>query len=138
MTHRENTEPNVKPGKKSWICGTKARFLQSHNAAWLAATAQGPDTAGVFYSQFTKLWIKKYGWGFDYLKDLEEDTPDPTLESLLEPEEPVSDAVAAEHEVYHNEMCLVSLFHGKNYGKTHQLSENMWLLLQGKQNCVDC
>lgn len=88
--------------------------MQSHNAAWLSATAKGPDAAGAFYSQVTKLWIKKYGWGFDHLKDLEEDTPDPTLESLLEPEESVSDAVAAEREAYHKDMRAVSLFHREN------------------------
>lgn len=108
MTRRRNADPTVKPGKQSWAAGTKLKFLQSHNSAWLSSTGQGPDAAGSFYSQVTKLWVKKYGWHFDHEKDLEDDTPDPTPESLLEPEEAVDDAEAAKRAAYYKEMCGVS------------------------------
>ncbi|KAF7972065.1 hypothetical protein HWV62_19131 [Athelia sp. TMB] len=104
MTRRKNGDPTVKRGKKSWVSGTKARFLQTHNEAWFESTARGSDAAGAFYSQVTKLWIKKYGWHFDCEKDLDEDTPDPTLEDLLEPEEPVDDEEAQKRAEYYQIM----------------------------------
>lgn len=73
------------PRKQTWASGTKGRFLNSHNLAWQSATEQGPDEAGAFYSLLTKLWIKQYSWHFDHETDLEEDTSNPTPESLLEP-----------------------------------------------------
>lgn len=109
MTRRKNADTTVKPGKKSWASGTKLKFLQSHNGAWLSSTARSPDAAGTFYSQVTKLWFKKYGWSFEYENDLDEDTPDPTPESLLEPEEPVDDAEAARRKKCYNDMRAVSI-----------------------------
>ncbi|KAF7968490.1 hypothetical protein HWV62_30447 [Athelia sp. TMB] len=104
MTRRKNEDPNVKPGKKSWVSGTKASFLQSHNSAWVSATGRGGDAAGAFYTQVTKLWVKKYGWYFDQEKDLDEDTPNPTAESLLEPEEVVDDEEAEKRNEYFQSM----------------------------------
>ncbi|KAF7968788.1 hypothetical protein HWV62_29302 [Athelia sp. TMB] len=104
MTRRKNEDPNVKPGKKSWVSGTKLRFLQSHNAAWESASREGPDAATVFYSNMAKLWIKKYGWHFNHEDDLEVDTPDPLLDTLGEPEEPVDDEEAARRREYNDTM----------------------------------
>ncbi|KAF7965359.1 hypothetical protein HWV62_44273 [Athelia sp. TMB] len=106
MTRRKNADPNVKRGKKSWVSGTKLRFLQSHNDAWVSATKEGPNTAAVFYSNVSKLWIKKYGWHFDYKTDLDEDMPDPSLDALHdpEPEEAVDDDEAARRREYNEKM----------------------------------
>ncbi|KAF7971006.1 hypothetical protein HWV62_22269 [Athelia sp. TMB] len=105
MTRRKNVDSTVKPGKKSWVSGTKARFLHSHNNAWISATSQGPDKAVKFYSDVTKLFIKKYGWYHDLEKDLEEDTVDPTLESLQEPEEPVDKEETDRRSAYYINTC---------------------------------
>lgn len=107
---QKNADPDVKPGPKSWVSGTKARFLRDQNAAWYASTTRGPEAAGVFYSQVTKLFIKKYGWDFGHEKDLPEDTPDPTLESLQEPEEAVGDEEAAKRAEHFKSMRSVSNF----------------------------
>ncbi|KAF7969798.1 hypothetical protein HWV62_25977 [Athelia sp. TMB] len=116
MTRRKNAGGSSKPGKKSWISGTKARFLQSHNEAWVSATNRGSDAARSFYSDVTKLWIKKYGWHFDRNGDLEEDTPDPTQESLLEPEEAVDDEEAERRKEYYSKMreCIRSYYYRAN------------------------
>lgn len=108
MTCRKNADPTVKPGKKSCVSGTKLDFPWSHNAAWESSTGKGLDEAGLFYSHVAKLWIKKYSWHFDHEQDLEEDTPNPTPESLLELEEEVDDTEAIKRAAYYNDMCKVS------------------------------
>ncbi|KZP18023.1 hypothetical protein FIBSPDRAFT_956590 [Athelia psychrophila] len=110
MTRKNNADLDVKRHQKSWISGTQARFLQSHNAAWLSAAAQGPDATGALYPQITKRWIEQYGQHFDRQKDLKDDAPDPNLESLREAEESVSDAKVAKCEAYRKDIRAVSLF----------------------------
>ncbi|KAF7974736.1 hypothetical protein HWV62_11415 [Athelia sp. TMB] len=105
LEYLKNVDPNVKRGKKSWVAGTKARFLESHNKAWLSVTNQGTEAAGSFYLQVAKLWVKKYGWHFNHEKGLEQDTVDPTLTSLSDPEEPVDDKEAKKCQKYYEEMC---------------------------------
>lgn len=78
MTHGEGMDRNVKQAKKPWMSETQARFLQSQNAAWLSAAAQGPGVAEAHYSEVAKQWMDGYGWRFDRQKDLK---LDPRLES---------------------------------------------------------
>jgi hypothetical protein len=49
----------AKPGKLSWIWGTKEKFFEARKDAWLSAVEA--HQVGMFYDKMTKLYIVKYG-----------------------------------------------------------------------------
>ncbi|KAJ7603377.1 hypothetical protein DFH06DRAFT_1350237 [Mycena polygramma] len=67
-----------KPGKESWIHGTKLRFLAQFVDEWRAAHEKGIVFLGRFYTKVANLFILKYGYFMKDTEDLEEDTNDPT------------------------------------------------------------
>ncbi|KAE9395574.1 hypothetical protein BT96DRAFT_997495 [Gymnopus androsaceus JB14] len=70
-----------KPGKKSWVFGTKLDFFTRHQADWETAQAAGREKASHFYTLITKKYLVKYG-NLPSMEDLREDTPDPEDDAL--------------------------------------------------------
>ncbi|KAJ6489290.1 hypothetical protein C8R47DRAFT_1215640 [Mycena vitilis] len=60
----------VKPGKPSWVAGTKLGFFESMQDDYLAA-AEIKET-GPFYSRAADAFVKKYGYNMPWHEDLEE------------------------------------------------------------------
>ncbi|KAJ7795033.1 hypothetical protein B0H14DRAFT_3496424 [Mycena olivaceomarginata] len=69
-------KPSVKPGKQSWVHGTKLGFFTAYKEDFIAA-AEIKET-GAFYTHIAKLYLKKYGYNTAWGGDLEEgqDTAD--------------------------------------------------------------
>ncbi|KAJ7304574.1 hypothetical protein DFH08DRAFT_976752 [Mycena albidolilacea] len=69
-------KPPVKPGKQSWVHGTKLGFFTAYKEDFIAA-AEIKET-GAFYTRIAKLYLKKYGYNTAWGGDLEEgqDTAD--------------------------------------------------------------
>ncbi|KAJ7776705.1 hypothetical protein B0H14DRAFT_3508229 [Mycena olivaceomarginata] len=69
-------KPPVKPGKPSWVYGTKLAFFTAYKEDFIAA-AEIKET-GAFYTRIAKLYLKKYGYNTAWDEDLEEgqDTAD--------------------------------------------------------------
>ncbi|KAJ7860611.1 hypothetical protein B0H14DRAFT_2576580 [Mycena olivaceomarginata] len=69
-------KPPVKPGKQSWVHGTKLGFFTAYKEDFIAA-AEIKET-GAFYTHIAKLYLKKYGYNTAWGGDLEEgqDTAD--------------------------------------------------------------
>ncbi|KAG1903422.1 uncharacterized protein F5891DRAFT_977985 [Suillus fuscotomentosus] len=74
------------PGKKkgqgcsTWATRTKFKFLDACATEWQESLDNNSSTS--FYTSVTRLWVKKYGWYFDYWSDLEEDIEDPADDDL--------------------------------------------------------
>ncbi|KAJ7614718.1 hypothetical protein DFH06DRAFT_1344050 [Mycena polygramma] len=66
-----------KPGKESWVHGTKLKFLTKFVDDWRAAHEQGVVFLGRFYTKVTNLYLLKYGYFLKDDEDLVEDTEDP-------------------------------------------------------------
>ncbi|KAJ7016272.1 hypothetical protein C8F04DRAFT_1282008 [Mycena alexandri] len=62
-----------KPGKISWVHGTKEKFFTSRSDEWLSAQRMGTAKLGKFYDDITNLYIQKYGYDLKDDEDLEED-----------------------------------------------------------------
>jgi hypothetical protein len=58
----------VKPGKISWVHGTKLPFFQAHREGYLAA-AEVKET-GDFYEKLVHLYLAKYSYNMDWAGDL--------------------------------------------------------------------
>ncbi|KAJ7121213.1 hypothetical protein C8R46DRAFT_1238480 [Mycena filopes] len=67
-----------KPGKVSWIHGTKEVFFRKREGDWKAAQEAGTGRVTRFYDEITKLYVQKYGYKMADKDDLEEDVEDPT------------------------------------------------------------
>jgi hypothetical protein len=65
----------VKPGKVSWIWGTKLVFFEARKADWLAASET--NQTGKFYTKMAKLYTAKYGFHLADNEDFEFDVVDP-------------------------------------------------------------
>lgn len=107
--------PDVKPGKKSWVFGTKLQFFSSRKDAWLAATQNSDKVkAGKFYDKMAKLYIKKYGTEMGWFEDLEEDIDDPCEEDVdeagAEDLEDLSEEEAERRSKFFKELRTVSKF----------------------------
>ncbi|KAJ7163417.1 hypothetical protein C8R43DRAFT_946862 [Mycena crocata] len=66
-----------KPGKESWIHGTKLKFSGSRSPAFKSAKALGVKHVTKFYTDVTNLYLQKYPANMEDDEDLEEDEPDP-------------------------------------------------------------
>ncbi|KAJ7023315.1 hypothetical protein C8F04DRAFT_1193565 [Mycena alexandri] len=69
---------DLKPGKKSWIFGTKLVFFAARTQEWKDANANGNLGLGQFYTKITNLYLLKYGYDMADDEDLSADAPDPT------------------------------------------------------------
>lgn len=67
-------------GRSTWATGTKFKFLDARATEWQESLDNNSSTS--FYTSVTWLWVKKYGWYFDYWSDLEEDVQDPGDDDL--------------------------------------------------------
>jgi hypothetical protein len=74
--------PKSRPGKQSWVWGTKLVFFSKRKEEWLREFEA--KRSGVFYSKMAKLYIKKYGRHLNDDQDLEFDIPDPTNDAADE------------------------------------------------------
>lgn len=68
-------QPKAKPGKLSWIHGTKYIFFAKRKEDWLREAEA--HRAGPFYRKMVKLYILKYGYHLADNQDLAEDVDDP-------------------------------------------------------------
>ncbi|KAJ6589549.1 hypothetical protein B0H19DRAFT_1249078 [Mycena capillaripes] len=68
-------QPKAKPGKESWVHGTKLKFFGKYKEAWL--TASEANTAGEFYTKMARLYVAKYGRHLNDNEDLAVDVEDP-------------------------------------------------------------
>jgi hypothetical protein len=67
-------QAKARPGKQSWVHGTKLVFFAKHKADWLRECEA--KKSGQFYTKMAKLYIKKYGRHLADDQDLEFDVPD--------------------------------------------------------------
>lgn len=109
MTRPKNPDGPQKKGPKPWASGSKLAFLQRHNTEWLSAHARGSEVIGPFYTQVTKMWIKKYGWHWDHREDPAVEPPDPSVDDVLQPEEEVDSEEAEKRQQYATKMREVSI-----------------------------
>jgi hypothetical protein len=72
---RKKSGDPMKPGRASWIWGTKLTFFERRKEAWLKA-AEG-KTSGDFYMKMAKLFFAKYGFDLLDNQDFEFDVVDP-------------------------------------------------------------
>ncbi|KAJ7075441.1 hypothetical protein B0H15DRAFT_806226 [Mycena belliarum] len=97
---RRTRKTGKKPGKASWVSGTKLAFFERYKERWQSMG----DHPGRFYSEMAKRFLLKYGWDSSYGErgfDLDEDTEDPTdeeLEAFVSPEDEVEERM----EYYYN------------------------------------
>jgi hypothetical protein len=89
--HRKG-EAKAKPGKKSWVHGTKLKFFASRKEQWLRVSEEG--RTGDFYQKMGKLYVLKYGYLLADDQDLAHDVEDPSdaaaeivVHETLSPEE---------------------------------------------------
>ncbi|KAJ7030298.1 hypothetical protein C8F04DRAFT_1264061 [Mycena alexandri] len=75
---RSRKKPGIKPGKVSWVHGTKEVFFASRADEWKGAEEKGLVFLGRFYTKVTNLYVQKYGIDMDDNDDLTEDVADPT------------------------------------------------------------
>ncbi|KAJ7786799.1 hypothetical protein B0H14DRAFT_3506384 [Mycena olivaceomarginata] len=72
---RKAGDPAAKPGKPSWVWGTKLKFFDARKDEW--AVASRKKVAGEFYIKMAKLYTAKYGFLLDDDEDFECDVADP-------------------------------------------------------------
>ncbi|KAJ7077510.1 hypothetical protein B0H15DRAFT_805155 [Mycena belliarum] len=129
---RNRKNVGKKPGKDSWVNGTKLAFFEHYKQRWEAAG----DNPGPFYSEMVKRFILKYGWESCYSErgyDLDTDTPDPTdedLEGLVSPEDEVEDRT----EYYYHLRSKIGQWYRYHYKKllaSNSLESNVDALLAG-------
>ncbi|KAJ7897381.1 hypothetical protein B0H13DRAFT_2337915 [Mycena leptocephala] len=72
---RKSGEEPGKPGKASWVWGTKLVFFEKRKDMWLLAHEN--KTPGEFYTKVARLFTAKYGWELGEDEDFEEDVEDP-------------------------------------------------------------
>jgi hypothetical protein len=63
-------QPDVRPGKVSWVHSTKLPFFQARKDDFLAAAEICEQ--GAFYSRIAHLYLAKYGYNMSWDEDLEE------------------------------------------------------------------
>ncbi|KAJ7077194.1 hypothetical protein C8R44DRAFT_896376 [Mycena epipterygia] len=76
--HRKSDGPK-KPGKVSWVYGTKLVFFSCYKDVWLAAAEK--KTTGALYTKLAKLYTLKYSFDMKDNKDFETDFEDPPDEA---------------------------------------------------------
>ncbi|KAJ7737475.1 hypothetical protein B0H14DRAFT_3516294 [Mycena olivaceomarginata] len=108
-------KPPVKPGKPSWVYGTKLAFFTAYKEDFIAA-AEIKET-GAFYMRIAKLYLKKYGYNTAWAEDLEEgqDTADDTDED--EDVDTLLQEVAEARSAYYTKLCnKIAVWYHAQYG----------------------
>ncbi|KAJ7780680.1 hypothetical protein DFH07DRAFT_949908 [Mycena maculata] len=80
-SHKKKDAPK-KPGKESWVWGTKLRFFSRYKDTYLVACQhkkadERSKLTGALYTKLAKLYVIKYGYDLADNKDLDVDTEDP-------------------------------------------------------------
>jgi hypothetical protein len=83
----------MKPGKVSWVHGTKLEFFRSHKDEFLAA-AEIEDTRA-FYGRVSQLYLEKYSYNTAWDGDLEEGEE---VTDDIDPDEDIDNLPAEEGE----------------------------------------
>ncbi|KAJ7800792.1 hypothetical protein B0H14DRAFT_2615899 [Mycena olivaceomarginata] len=65
----------AKPGKESWVYGTKKTFFEKRKQEWLRESEA--NRAGPFYDKVAKFYFKKYGYHLEDDQDFAVDIADP-------------------------------------------------------------
>ncbi|KAF8133493.1 hypothetical protein K438DRAFT_1787635 [Mycena galopus ATCC 62051] len=68
---REGLEP-AKPGRTSWVHGSKLSFMENLRDDYTAAAELGKVQAGRFYDEVADKYLKKYGYNTAWNGDLED------------------------------------------------------------------
>ncbi|KAJ7074860.1 hypothetical protein B0H15DRAFT_806593 [Mycena belliarum] len=129
---RRTRKTGKKPGKASWVSGTKLAFFERYKERWQSMG----DHPGRFYSEMAKRFLLKYGWDSSYGErgfDLDEDTEDPTdeeLEAFVSPEDEVEERM----EYYYNLRTKIGQwyrYHHKKLLSSQSLEASVDSLLTG-------
>ncbi|KAJ7493549.1 hypothetical protein FB451DRAFT_1387715 [Mycena latifolia] len=72
--HHRKGEAKEKPGKESWVWGTKQKFFESRKDKWITMTEK--NEAGAFYTRMARLYTLKYGYALGDNEDLATDIAD--------------------------------------------------------------
>ncbi|KAJ7129688.1 hypothetical protein C8R44DRAFT_872922 [Mycena epipterygia] len=100
--HRKG-DPTEKPGKVSWVYGTKLPFFSKRKDKWLGVT-KNKNQVGGFYTKMARLFILKYGYiADDEDLDAEVEDPDEELTNHVVHEK-VSDEEGAFRAKYYNKL----------------------------------
>ncbi|KAJ7026907.1 hypothetical protein C8F04DRAFT_1267500 [Mycena alexandri] len=125
----------AKPGKTSWIHGTKEKFFVSRADEWKAASEKGNDEVAAFYQKVTNLYFLKYGHEMKDDEDLETDVADPT-----NPDEPIpgSDKLTKEEADQRSEKHItrIAAWYCRTYRRVDEREKHMFadVLLGGLEN----
>lgn len=94
-------------GPKVKFVGSKFKFVDSRKGIWREAVDS--NKAGEFYSNITKLWLRKYGWELPFDTDLEDKVDDPSDDCLNDGwESELSQEDAEKYRGAYNTLRLVS------------------------------
>ncbi|KAJ7030686.1 hypothetical protein C8F04DRAFT_1263589 [Mycena alexandri] len=85
-TRKRVRRTGKKPGKVSWVHGTKLKFFSTRSEEWMSAQRMGTTQLGTFYDNITNLYIQKYGYDLKDDEDLEVDVEDPTDPNAPDPD----------------------------------------------------
>ncbi|KAF8209729.1 hypothetical protein K438DRAFT_1753376 [Mycena galopus ATCC 62051] len=83
---RSRKTEGKRPGKTSWVHGTKLVFLSARADDWKTAQELGPQKVSEFYDDVSNLFLQKYGYYMKDEDDLAEDVPDPTDPNAPDPD----------------------------------------------------
>ncbi|KAJ7204882.1 hypothetical protein B0H12DRAFT_1243557 [Mycena haematopus] len=101
----------VKPGKKSWIHGSKLVFFEGHKDVYLAAAEM--KQTGSFYQKLVHLYLAKYGYNTAWDADLQEDQD---VADDVDEDEDVNDLSAEEAEERAKYFQLLKTWYNGRYG----------------------
>lgn len=124
----ETFDEITKAGRRSWATGTKYRLFLMAVGEWQHARDTG--TVSIFYTNITKQFIAKYGWGWDIKLDKECPDPSPEEWALVMDHTGISEAEVETRNAYFKMVRYVSATH-KNVTCTTDIDEqkiNLWYL----------
>ncbi|KAJ7787819.1 hypothetical protein B0H14DRAFT_2628964 [Mycena olivaceomarginata] len=128
-----------KPGKVSWVHGTKEVFFRTRAEDWQTAKRLSQEKVSKFYDDITNLYIQKYGYDMKDDEDLEEDVPDPTDPNAQSAD--VLDKEEADHRTAISESIRgrIGQWYRLNYGDGAEQGKNNLFqdLLSGGQDVAD-
>ncbi|KAJ7809733.1 hypothetical protein B0H14DRAFT_2607887 [Mycena olivaceomarginata] len=91
-TRHRKGDNEARPGKESWVYGTKKIIFEKRKQEWLWELEA--DRVGLFYTKVAKLYFKKYGYYLEDDQDFAVNIADPPdlaadniVQEMLSPEE---------------------------------------------------
>ncbi|KAJ7022288.1 hypothetical protein C8F04DRAFT_1272732 [Mycena alexandri] len=124
-TRKRIRRTGKKPGKTSWIHGTKETFFTSRSDEWASAQRMGTAKLGKFYDDVTNLYIQKYGYDMKDEEDLE-DVPDPTDPNAPDPDMGTLSKEEADRRSKISLRVRGDLLAGANMGATQPARMQTW------------